>query len=172
MHIFKNTNYDFLRWRWQAIALSWVVILAGIAVLATRGIPKGLEFAGGTEVILQFEQAPSIETVRSALDRFYPGGGQNTVVQQYGEAAMRELMIRVPQVGAESGKELSSYAQQVQDAIRKANIGNFKLVGTEVVGPAVGKELATKGFLATILSLAGILVYIAFRFQFSFAVGA
>src|SRR5205823_6190078 len=43
MHIFKNTNYDFLRWRWHAIALSWVVIIAGIVTLATKGIPKGIE---------------------------------------------------------------------------------------------------------------------------------
>src|SRR5262245_21971456 len=172
MHIFKDTNYDFLRWRWHAIAASWIIIIAGIVTIYTKGIPRGIEFAGGTEVIVQFDQTPSVEQIRTALDRYYPGGGQNTIVQVYGDASLRELMIRVPQVGAESGKELSSYAQQVQDAIRKANIGNFKLVGTEVVGPAVGKELATKGFLATILSLAGILVYIAFRFQFSFAVGA
>src|SRR5206468_8897068 len=56
MHIFHKTNFDFLRWRWHAIGLSWVVIIAGILVLWTRGIPLGLEFAGGTEVILQFDQ--------------------------------------------------------------------------------------------------------------------
>ena len=172
MHIFKNTDYDFLKWRWHAIAASWVIIIAGLVVLGTKGMNKGIEFAGGTEVILQFEQPPSIEQIRSALDKNYPGGGQNTIVQLYGDPSLREVMVRVPQVGAESGRALSLYAEQVQDALKKANIGNFTLSGTEVVGPAVGKELTTKGILATVLSLAGILLYIAFRFQFSFAVGA
>ena len=93
-------------------------------------------------------------------------------MQLYGDPSLREVMVRVPQVGAESGRALSLYAEQVQGALKKANLGNFTLAGTEVVGPAVGKELTTKGMLATVLSLAGILLYIAFRFQFSFAVGA
>src|SRR5437870_3713706 len=112
MHIFKNTEFDFLRWRWQALALSWVVIIAGIAVLATKGLPQGLEFAGGTEVILQFDQPVSVEQVRSALDRNYPGGGQNSVVQSYGSAAQHQVMVRVPQVGGETGTALSSTAEQ------------------------------------------------------------
>jgi preprotein translocase subunit SecF len=48
MHIFKDTHYDFLRWRWHAIILSWVIIIAGVATLATKGIPRGVEFATGT----------------------------------------------------------------------------------------------------------------------------
>ena len=51
MHIFENTSYNFLRWRWHALILSWVVIAAGGFVLVTRGIPKDVEFAGGTVVI-------------------------------------------------------------------------------------------------------------------------
>jgi len=172
MHIFKNTNFDFLRWRWQAIAVSWVIIIAGIVTLATKGLPLGLEFAGGTEVILQFDQTPSVEQVRTALDRNYPGGGQNTVVQLYGDASQKMVMVRVPQVGAESGTELSNTAQQVEDALKKANVGNFKRVGAEIVSPTVGKELTSRGLWATVLSLAGLLLYIAFRFQFSFGVGA
>ena len=64
MHIFKNTNFDFLKWRWHAIALSALVILGGVAVIATRGIPLGIEFAGGTAVIAEFEQPVSIDAVR------------------------------------------------------------------------------------------------------------
>ena len=63
-------------------------------------------------------------------------------------------------------------AQKVEAALKAANLGNVKTVGTEVVGPAVGKELTSKGFWATVLSLAGILLYISFRYQLSFAVGA
>jgi len=172
MHIFNNPKFDFLRWRWHAIALSWIVIIAGLIAIGTKGIPRGIEFAGGTVVIEQFEQPTSVQQVRSALDKNFPGGGQNTIVQAYGDPALRQVMIRVPQVGAESGAALSSVAQQVTEALRKGSVGNFKQVGTEIVGPAVGRELETKGFWATVLSLIGILAYLAFRFQFSFGVGA
>jgi preprotein translocase subunit SecF len=172
MHIFKNTKYDFLRWRVHALVLSWVIILAGAIVLFTRGIPRGVEFAGGTVVIEKFDQAVTVQQVREALDRNYPGGGQNTVVQAYGEVAQHMVMIRVPHVGAEAGTALTSTADQVEDALRKASLGNFARQGTEIVGPAVGAELTSKGLWATGLSLLGILGYLAFRFQFSFGVGA
>jgi preprotein translocase subunit SecF len=172
MHIFKNANYDFLRWRWHALAISWLIILAGIFTIATKGIPKGVEFAGGTVVIEQFDQAVSVQQVREALDRNYPAGGQNTVVQTYGDPATRQIMIRVPQVGAESGAALSREAEQVEDALKKGNIGGFKRQGAEIVGATIGAELTSKGLQATVFSLVGILAYLAFRFQFSFGVGA
>ncbi len=86
MHIFKNTNYDFLRWRWHAVALSWVVILAGVVVIYTKGIPRGIEFAGGTSLITQFDQPVSIEQVRTALDRRLQGK-RHPVLRQPGTAS-------------------------------------------------------------------------------------
>jgi len=172
MHIFNHPNFDFLRWRWHAIALSWVVIIAGMATLATKGIPRGVEFAGGTVVIEQFDQAVSEDAVRVALDKNYPEGGTNAVVQAYGDPALHMVMIRVPQVGAESGASLSTTAQQVEDALRKGSLAAFHRQGAQIVSATVGAELERKGLLATVLSLVGILLYLAFRFQFSFGVGA
>jgi preprotein translocase subunit SecF len=171
MHIFTNPNYNFLRWRWHAVVLSWVVILAGLVAIYTKGVPKGIEFAGGTSVIMQFDQTPSVDTVRTALNQNYPGGGQNAVVQTYGDPALRQVMVRVPEVGAEQGASLASRAQAIEAALQKANL-KPKVVGTEIVGPAVGEELTQKGISAFVLSLIGILAYLAFRFEFSFAVGA
>jgi preprotein translocase subunit SecF len=172
MHIFNNPSFDFLRWRWHAIAFSWIIIIAGIVTLATKGIPKGVEFSGGTVVIVQFDKGASVQQVRDALDKSFPGGGENIIVQAYGDPAIHQLMIRVPQVGAEAGGALSTTRKTIEDALTKANIGQFSVVGTEIVGPAVGQELRTKGFWATVLSLIGILLSLAFRFQFSFGVGA
>ncbi|MGE5360479.1 MAG: protein translocase subunit SecF, partial [Bacteroidales bacterium] len=172
MQIFHNPNFNFIKYRWHALIFSWVLILAGVGVVVTRGIPRGVEFSGGTVVILEFEgQAPSIDRVRSALDKNFAGGGGNIVVQSYGTSG-RQVMVRVPQVGQESGTNLRATANAVDSAIERANLGKFKEAGTEVVGPTVGRDLTRKGLLATGLSLAGILIYIAFRFQFSFAVGA
>jgi preprotein translocase subunit SecF len=172
MHIFKHTSFDFLRWRVHAIVLSWAVIIAGAFVFFTKGIPLGIEFAGGTAVIVQFEQPVSIQQVRSAIDHGFPGGGGEAVINTYGDPAQRQVMIRVPTVGAESGTALTSTAEQVEKALHDANLGNFKRLGTEIVGPAVGQELRSRALLATVFSLIGLLIYLAFRFQFSFGVGA
>jgi preprotein translocase subunit SecF len=172
MQIFKHPHFNFIKYRWYALVLSWVIIIAGIVTVATRGLPEGIEFQGGTSVILQFDRTPGIDQVRAALDRHFPGGGGNIVVQSYGPPASREIMVRVPQVGKEAGTELRGTADAVNAAVKQANLGNFKEVGSEVVGPSVGQDLKRKGILAMVLSLAGILVYIAFRFQLSFAVGA
>jgi preprotein translocase subunit SecF len=172
MHIFKNTNFDFLKWRVHAIVLSWVVILAGAFVFFTKGIPLGIEFAGGTAVIVQFDRPVSIQQVRAAIDKGFPGGGGEAVINTFGDPAQRQVMIRVPTVGAESGTALTTTADQVEGALRQGNLGGFTRLGTEVVGPAVGKELRSRALLATVFSLIGILAYLAFRFQFSFGVGA
>ena len=172
MQIFHKTNFNFVRWRWHAIGFSWVLILAGLLVIWRVGMPLGVEFSGGSIVIVKLDQPPDIPQVRAALDRSLPGVGQNALVQRYGDAAANQVMIRVPSVGAESGGSLSQTADSVAAALKTANLGNPQVVGTEIVGPSVGEQLTRQGILATILALGGILVYVAFRFQFSFAVGA
>jgi preprotein translocase subunit SecF len=173
MHLFKTPNFDFLRWRWIAIALSWVIILAGLVTIWKYKMPLGVEFEGGTIVIVQFDQQPPDPSViRAALDRAKPGEGQNAVIQPYGEAASRQYLIRVPDVGQEAGKGLTQVADRILSALKAANVGSFHPNGSEIVGPAVGQDLRRKGILATSLSLVGILLYIAFRFRLSFAVGA
>jgi preprotein translocase subunit SecF len=171
MQIFKTPNIDFLRWRWHAILLSWIVIAAGLVTIWQKGLPLGVEFSGGTIVIVQFDQRPpDSATIRAALEGDLPGEGQSAVIQRYGLEAQHQIMIRVPSVGAESGAGLSQTADRAVNALKKAGL-NPKVNGTEIVGPAVGADLKRKGILATVLSLVGILFYIAFRFQFSFAVG-
>jgi preprotein translocase subunit SecF len=173
MQIFHNPNYNFLKYRWYALAMSWAIIIAGIATVWTRGgLPEGIEFQGGTSVVVQFDRMPSVDQVRRSLDRFFPGGGQNAIVQQYGTDAQREIMIRVPTTGTESGTGLTKTADDLTNALKRANLGNFTPQGTQVVGPTVGADLKSRGLWAVGLSLAGILVYISLRFQLSFAVGA
>src|SRR5579864_3369414 len=172
MYIFKHPHYNFLRWRAHALVVSLAIILTGVATIWTKGIPKGVEFAGGTVVIDKFDRTVTVQQVREGLDRNFPGGGQNTVVQAYGDPSQHQVLIRVPSSGAESGQSLSIVAQQVNEALRKSSLGGFSTVSTEIVGPTVGAELTSKGLWATALSLIGILAYLAFRFQFSFGVGA
>src|SRR5262245_31692238 len=106
MQIFKNPNFDFVRWKWHAIALSWVIILAGVLVIWKNGMPKGVEFSGGTIVVVKFAQVPDLDRIRTVL----PGGGTNAIVQTYGEPSAKEVMIRVHTTESEAGQELSRTA--------------------------------------------------------------
>jgi preprotein translocase SecF subunit len=170
MQIFKNANYDFIRWRWHALLLSSVIIIGGLAfTLARNGMPLGIDFTGGTIVVLRFQQPVSDAAVRSALDAL-PG---EKVVQQYGDPAQNEILIRFPQTHSqEQGFGLEASSQQAIAAIQKANIGKFDVLSTEVVGPVVGKDLQRKGIYATLASILGISAYIALRFRLIFAAGA
>jgi preprotein translocase subunit SecF len=171
MQIFKNPNYDFVRWRWYAIGLSLVVVLAGALHIWRNGLQLGVDFEGGTIVIVQFDQVPPLERIRETLAANMPGGG-DAVVQQYGDPANRTVLVRVRQTGAETGTDLSREAEAVMAALQKGGFGNVSQQGTEIVGPVVGEQLKRHRIYATVLALAGILGYIAFRFQFSFAFGA
>jgi len=167
MNILTNPNFDFVRWRWHALALSLIVILAGAFIIATRGLQKGVDFEGGTLVVLKFNQVPDLNAITGAL-------GGDAIVQQYGEAGSNQVMIRVKRVGDESGTDLSREVERIVSTLKAANVGSFDEtpIGTEIVGPVVGEQLRKQGIWATVLAMAGILAYIALRFQFSFAVGA
>ena len=168
-HIFENANYNFVRWRWHAIALSWAIVLAGVAVAVARGgVPLGIDFTGGTVVIVKFDQPVSEDVVRRALDPVTT----DKVVQQYGDPAQHELLIRMPLAAQQEGNGLDQNARATVDALTKANVGKFEVINTEIVGPVVGKDLQLKGIYATLASLAGILIYIGLRFQFNFGLGA
>jgi preprotein translocase subunit SecF len=169
MQIFTKPNVDFIRWRWHAIALSLVVVLAGLGVVVTKGMPLGIDFSGGTLVIVKFTQPVTEDAVRGALASL-PG---EKVVQQYGDAGANELMIRLPQVaGTEEGFSLEQGSRDIQAALDKAGLPKYEIIGREFVGPTIGADLQRKGVYATLLSILGITAYIAVRFRFSFALGA
>jgi len=169
MKIFSTPDFNFIRWRWHAIALSLVVVFAGAAVIWTKGLPLGIDFKGGTILIFKFDQTVSEDAVRKALDTM-PG---EKVVQKYGAAAAHEVLVRLPQsVEREEGALLEKDVKAATAAIQAANIGKFEIIGTEVVGPVIGAQLQRKGMYATLSSILGITAYIAFRFRFSFALGA
>jgi len=168
MQIFHNPNYNFIRWRWHAIGLSAAIILAGAAMIATKGVPLGIDFSGGTLVRVQFDQPVSEDQVRKALDTI-PG---DKVVQQFGPVADRQIMIRLPQTGtAEQGISLEQGSRQIEDALSKAGL-KFQILVRDIVGPVIGADLQKKGVYATLASILAITIYIAVRFRPSFAIGA
>ncbi|OFW20369.1 MAG: protein-export membrane protein SecF [Acidobacteria bacterium RIFCSPLOWO2_02_FULL_65_29] len=169
MHIFKDSHFNFLRWRWHALALSALVIAGGIFMMATQGIPLGVEFSGGTIVIARFESSVSEDQVRRAVESL-PGEEQ---VQRFDDAAANQWLIRLPQTDlTEQGSSLSEGADQVIKALQAAGLPKIVDVSTEIVGPTVGAELRRRGISATLLSMIGITAWMAFRFRVSFALGS
>ena len=169
MQILNKANYNFLRWKWHAIALSTAVILGGIAMIATKGLPLGIDFSGGTLIVVQFAQPLTEAQVRNAVEPL-PG---EEVVQQYGDASERRMLIRLPQTeGAVEGNSLEQASMQVEAALQKAGLPMFSIVNRELVSAVIGRDLQLRGIYATLASLLAITIYIGIRFRFSFAVGA
>ena len=168
MPIFKTPNFDFLRWRLHAFGVSLLIIAAGAAVLVVRGgLPLGLDFSGGTQIIVQFDEPAGEGAVRDALDAI-----EEKVVQQYGDAADNAILVRLPQAGPEVGTSLEEGATAVVGALRGSDLGGFEIIGQELVGPVIGQELRQRGINAFVFAMIGILIYVGLRFRFSFAVGA
>ncbi len=168
MAFFKTPNIDFISLRWPALALSVLVIAVGVGVTVARGaLPLGIDFSGGSLIILKFEQPVSEGAVRDVLAVI-----PEKVIQQYGDIGDNEMLVRLPISGPEEGASLEAGANDVIAALEGGDLGDFEVVGQELVGPVIGQELQQRGINAFVFAMAGILIYIGLRFRFSFAVGA
>jgi preprotein translocase subunit SecF len=122
MRILTNVNINWLRWRWHALAASWIIILSGVALIATRGLPLGIDFSGGTLVTVRFEQAVTEDAVRNALASL-PG---EKVVQRFGDAP-NQIMVRLPQTAeAEQGFALEQRANAIVTRCRRQTSASSK----------------------------------------------
>ena len=167
MEILGKTNLDFIGKRHIAYLVSAVLVGMGLLALVqiSRGAANmGIDFAGGTAVQVKFERPVDLGAVRAALSQH---GIKDSEPQQFADG--RTVLIRLKR-GAENA---TGMAQQVQSALRTGLPQNpFSVESSTEVGPAIGKELQQKALLAVAISLAGIVVYIAWRFEFRFGVAA
>lgn len=152
---------NFMGQRKLAIAFSVLLLVAAIASLATRQLNWGLDFTGGTLVEVHYSETADLNAIRGTLET---GGYAGAIVVSFGTD--QDVMIRLPQGhGDEEGAALVSLLQDNFD-------GSVELRRIEFVGPQVGDELREQGGLAMLMALGLVMLYIAFRFQFKFAVGA
>ena len=163
MRILGDTHLDFLGKRRIAMILSVTLIVCSIGSLLVRGLNFGIEFTGGVVVEAGFPDAADLTRIRSALDEAEFAGA---IVQHFGTS--RDVTIQImPRSGVEGGQ----VGNQVIDVLKTIEPA-VVLRRLDFVGPQVGEELAEQGGLATLFSLIMILAYVAFRFQWKFAVGA
>jgi preprotein translocase subunit SecF len=160
----RKTNIDFMSRRKIALVFSAILIVASIASLTTRGLNFGLDFTGGTLIEVGFPSAPDTMQVRENL----ANAGFDALVQTYGAAT--DIVVRIPPTEVEeSSAELST---RVLAALSQNVEGEIEMRRVEFVGPQVGDELTEQGILAVIYAMVGVFLYVMFRFQWRFSVGA
>jgi preprotein translocase subunit SecF len=162
-----ETRIDFMRWRVVTVVFMLAMMIASIALIATRGFNYALDFTGGTSVELLFERPVDVDQLRQRLESAgYPGAQ----VQTMGTAT--DLMIRLqPKDGGSDAEAINRTADDVLAAA--STDGNAATIkGRSFVGPQVGRDLARKGIYAIVFVVLGFLIYIAFRFEWKFAVSA
>ncbi|AXL34032.1 protein translocase subunit SecF [Campylobacter jejuni] len=155
--------YDFMRMRFTAISLSFILFFGSIYLLWDRGLQYGIDFSGGTLVQLKYENAAPITQIREILEN--QGTFQNLSVTEFG--SNKEVTIRFlgsnDNVSNDIGEHISTLLKDT---------GKFEVRRADVVGPKVGDELRNKGLMAIAVSLIAILIYIALRFEWRFALAA
>jgi preprotein translocase subunit SecF len=245
MELFKNTNFDFLGWKWPFIGASLVLSVAGLASLGVKGGPRyGIDFKGGALMYLRFNQEPPLDRIRAALNGKIQGeisvqqitgkpevlvgteirdekelnsnrqiiedtlrttfsGSEGKLDLHTASAGQLADRLRDPllQSGvAMSENQLQTMVNAIEDyraskggllrsidelsAVKDVNpqvlaalkqqctLGPFTILSAEVVGPKIGKDLQRQAILATLYALGGMLVYVAFRFEWIYGVAA
>lgn len=185
----KIPSIDFMRWRRHALVLSMLLNVVTIVLLFTRGLNLGLDFTGGTLVEVHYNRPAEIAEIRQALSE---GGIERASVQHFGTT--HDALVRLP---VDEQRTAAEQSNRVMAALRgragetlfeRGKIsGEQQCVSTqqrepfdcavqmrraEFVGPQVGGEMAEKGALALLFAMLGILIYVAIRFEWRFAVGA
>jgi len=163
MRFFHNLNIDFLTIRKRFYILSSILIIAGFSVLLLNGIPLGIDFKGGTEILLRFQSPVEIQSVRESMDR---AGLSGSEIKTMGTET--DILIRTGEQG-----EGTSTSDKIRESITRDFAGNeFEVLRIDKVGPKIGKELRVAAIYATFFALVGILLYLAFRFELVYAIGA
>lgn len=191
LEIFKNINVDWMGWRKPLIMVSIAILLAGLGSAigrqftpgGTNAFNLGVDFQGGTVVTVKFREKPSTDDIRNALQGV---GIEEAIIQDSTDKA-DEILVKVPTMGQreecpnvdEAGrcfvkKGLDTFGKETEGAatLNDDQTAAYKIVGTDAVGPVAGEQLRNQAVIATLLGMVGILLFIAFRYDWTYAAGA
>ena len=163
----KVYNFDFMSYRKIASVASIVLVLVSLASIVLRSLEWGLDFTGGTLVEVTYEGVVNPEQIRAQLDQ---AGYSGHVVQYFGSD--RDILVRMPPQKNLSDKENARLGDGLLASLQAGSSGGLVLRRSEFVGPAVGEELTNQGGLGLLAALGMVLLYVSFRFQLKFALGA
>jgi len=162
MQLFKKTNIDFMGKRNTMYFASTIIIVIGMISLFVKGIDYGIDFRGGTEIVISFANTPDYGQIRSALGTINYGDSE---IKSFGNE--RTILIRTTKQG-----EGMTIANTIMDGLR-SNLADksFQVLRTDKIGPKIGKELRRDAMYAVMASLFVILAYVAIRYKFSYGMG-
>lgn len=173
MELFHGVNVDWLGKKWYFLAFSLIFSVAGIISMGIHLkqtgsiVPLGVDFRGGTELRVQFKSAPNIDKIRSAI---MAEGISDAGVTTFGDASNNEVLISLPEETNEAG--LDTGRQKIKTALADHYGDPGDIRDTAVVGPTVGRQLEGQAGRAVLYSMAGMLVYLWFRFQLIYGIAA
>ncbi len=163
MRFLHNVNIDFLSRRKFFYTMSISLIVIGFVIFFIKGIPLGIDFKGGTEIYVRFQNGVPIQDVRNAMDKAGLAGSEIKTM-----GSEKDILIRTAETG-----ESSNVSEKIRTGLTSSFPGNnFEFLRIDKVGPTIGKELRLAAIYATLFSLIAILIYLAFRFEFVYALGA
>jgi preprotein translocase subunit SecF len=164
MEFFKYTKtYDFMSKKMITLVISLSLVIASFAVLATKGLNYGIDFAGGTVIQVKYDKAAPINEMRALIgtNELFEGAS----ISEFGSPD--EVVIRVRTSSSSVTSDMGDVAREVLKGS-----GNFEIRRVDIVGPKVGDELREKGIMAMVLAVIGILIYVSFRFEWRFALAS
>jgi preprotein translocase subunit SecF len=176
VELFGKVNIDWLGKKWYFLAFSMIFSVLGIISMCMHyaqigsPVPLGVDFKGGTQVLVKFEQTPDINRIRQAVSAAGIKDASVQPIQNFNEASDNEMLVSLPEQQDEAA--LDQGRKQIVDALQANYSSPFTVLNVDVVGPTVGKQLENKALLATLYSMAGMLVYLWFRFQLIYGVAA
>jgi preprotein translocase subunit SecF len=160
-----HTNVDFMRWRNLAVILSSLMTIAALSYSAYRGFNMGVDFVGGQMIRVSFAQPIDAEKLRSQVDALHLGEAS---IQEFGGPKTYQIRLPKPPGGDAAANVAATKAKDMVTA----NYPGAKIDSVESVSGKVSEELAENGALAIIFAMIGISIYIWFRFEWQFGVGA
>src|SRR6266513_2339153 len=171
IRLFANANYDFIKWRRWAYALTAAIIIPGLALFLVHGLNYSIEFTGGTLIQVHTAQPIGTATIRGALDA---AGIRDAEIQEFGDPLDYVVRARIGQ-GAVAAGSTEATAAAVDSALAHA-LGaapeHYRIVRFDAISPKVGRELQGKAFLAIFFSFIVTLIYLAIRFEWRFGLAA
>ncbi len=172
MELFRNVNVDWLGKKWYFLGFSLLFSIAGIVSMGMHmarigsPVPLGVDFKGGTQVQLQFQNAPDANAIRQATDA---AGIKDAQIVRFDAPEKREMLISLP---TPSDASLDTGRKEIVDALNAHYNNPIVSTSVQIVGPTVGRQLEKQAALATLYSLIAMLIYLWFRFELIYGVAA
>jgi preprotein translocase subunit SecF len=174
VELFRSASIDWLGKKWYFLGFSLIFSVAGVfSMLFWHGIPRGVDFKGGTDITVQFDRTPNEDHIRAALDAAHI---KDWTVQRISDVGGGQLgnkeIISLPQSTAQDTAH-DQGRSEVENALTAGyHDSGFSVQQVDIVGPTAGKQLTHQAFLATLYSLLGMLIYLWFRFELIYGVAA